>query len=93
MKKLVSITIGALVAFTIAATSVTAPAHAGKKERRTAAGLIIGAIGGAIIANEISRKREKRRYRRNYEQSYVYDEPRYGRRVHERNFTLAWELF
>ena len=83
MKKLVSITVGALVAFTIAAASVTAPAYAGKKERRTAAGLIIGAIGGAIIANEISRNREKRRYRRTYERSYVYDEPRYDRRVYE----------
>ncbi len=83
MKKFITITMGALVAFTVAATSITSPAYAGKKERRTAAGIIIGAIGGAIIAGEISRSRKKRRAhhaRRYYNDNNNYNRPRRYRR-------------
>ena len=81
MKKILSLTIGALVAFTVAATSISAPAFAGKRERGIAAGAILGIIGGVIIADEIHRSKKRRRARRNYNRYDRYDsQPYYGSR-------------
>jgi len=64
MKRLSTYTLATLTALTIAFTSISAPAHAGKRERQIAAGVLFGAIGGAIIAGEINRKKRKKRARR-----------------------------
>ena len=82
MKRLTALTIATFTAFTIAATSLSAPAQAGKRERGIAAGVLLGAIGGAIIAGEIHRKRKKRHYRNHHrthrqygsDRGFYYDE-------------------
>ncbi|MEE9375790.1 MAG: BA14K family protein [Rhizobiaceae bacterium] len=82
MKKFITITMGALVAFTVAATSITAPAHAGKREQRIVTGIILGAIGGAIIAGDIHRKKRRRahRARHYYNDGGYYNRSHQGRR-------------
>ena len=90
MKKFITLTIGALVAFTVAATSISTTANAGKRERRLATGLIIGAIGGAIVAGEIHRNKKKRRARQHqrYYGSAHVSRPRYNsnRRYNQRHY-------
>lgn len=66
MKRITTIAIAAFTAITIGATSLSTSAYAGDRERRIAAGVLLGAIGGAIIAGEIHRKKKRRHARRHY---------------------------
>ncbi len=72
MKRILALTIATFTAFTIAATSLTTTAQAGKRERGIAAGVLLGAIGGAIIAKEIQRNKKKRHYRKHHRGHNVY---------------------
>lgn len=96
MKKFTTLAITGLTALTIAASSAMTPAYAGKKERRIAAGILLGAIGGAVIASEIHRKRHKNHHYHqpdNYHTGSVYEEeyerPRKRIRRHQRS--SRWE--
>ena len=83
MKKAMALTIAALTTLAVVATSLTAPAYAGDRERRIAAGVIIGAIGGAIIAGEVHRNKERRRYHRDDYQPEVRHRNRGSRHRYE----------
>ena len=81
MKRLSTAAVSLFAALAFIAVSANAPAYAGKKERRIAAGILLGAIGGAIIANEIHRKKKKRHHHRDYghrhHSTHVYDDDIY----------------
>lgn len=97
MKNFGKLGIAGILIATIAASSAITPAYAGKKERRTAAGIAIGAIAGAIIVNEIGKKRDRRYKRRHRDRDRAFhrsnrrwDAPRHRYRKHRRHHRPAY---
>ena len=83
MKKFGKFGIAGMLIATIAASSAITPAYAGKKERRIAAGIALGAIAGAIIVNEVGKKRD-RRYKRRHRDRAFYREHRRIKKLRHR---------
>lgn len=85
MKKLMTIAAALMLSFGIIATS-TAPAEAGKREKRIAAGVALGVLGAAIILNETrgNRRHYGKRYygHRHYGKRRYYNKRRYHRNRH-----------
>lgn len=78
MKRFFTLAIAAIAAFTIGATTVTPSAEAGKRERRIAAGIFLGAVAGAVIADRSYRRHHKRyRHGRYYRHGHYYGHRRY----------------
>ena len=96
MKRLSTMAISTFAALAFVAAAAQTPAHAGSKEERIIAGILIGAIGGAIIASEINRSHKRRHYGHRYHSDHVYDddiyvEPRKVRRVRHGKRLSRWE--
>ncbi len=72
MSKLKTSLMVGFVTFAIAATSTLSPASAGKRERRIATGIAIGALLGAVIADGVHRKKRRKHVRqhRNHRNHY-----------------------
>lgn len=87
MKKLLSIAAAMMLSFGIVASTM-APAEAGKRERRIAAGVALGVLGAAIILNETRGHRRHYGHRPHYRGHYGkrrYYKNRYYKSRHHRN--------